>query len=368
MTDTTQTNGGTPLELETLQVRGTPRQLGEGQGEALRDRIGAFVEMRFASVRTYLDERGLTDDGLLDVGRASLEVHRGWDPDGVEEHEGIARGAGVDSVALYTATNMTDMRDVLLLSGAPDAEGCSAVLVPGSHTADGDALVGQTWDLNPPDVAYIVAIHRQPDGGPETWSVTCGGCLSLVGINSEGVSVGTTNIKTFGARPGVGYLGVLHKALNQRSALEAAAVIEGAPRAGAHTFWAADATHQVEYEATPISHVRRDTRMGPLHRTNHCLVPEHQRIEGEPPNDSSKARFARIETLLARRGHDIEGLQRLFGDRSDGVHSVNRYEEDDQGTATNSVFIASPVARRAWACRGPADRGRWIELSFGGAR
>jgi isopenicillin-N N-acyltransferase-like protein len=352
------------LELETLHVSGTPRAMGEAQGEALRDRVSAFVAMRFASVRGYLDERGLTDDGLLDAGRTSLEIHRRWDPDGIAEHEGIARAAGVDAVALYTATNMTDMRDVVALGGAPDAEGCSAILIPGSHSADGDALVGQTWDLNPPDVSYIVAIHRKPERGPQTWSVTCAGCLSLVGINSEGVAVGTTNIKTFGARPGVGYLGVLHKALGEPTAMQAGAAIEGAPRAGAHTFWAADATHQLEWEATPVSLVRRDTRHGPLHRTNHCLVAAHQRIEGEPPNDSSKARFARLTTLLARGDHDIERLQAVFADRSDGVHSVNRYEEDDQGTATNSVFIASPAARRAWACRGPADRGRWIELSF----
>jgi hypothetical protein len=51
-------------------------------------------------------------------------------------------------------------------------------------------------------------------------------------------------------------------------------------------------------------------------------------------------------------------------DRSDGVDSINRYTEDDQGTTTNACVIAVPARRELWACRGPADRGAWVQLAF----
>ena len=287
-----------------------------------------------------------------------------WDPMGIEEHRGIAEGAGVDAVALYTATNMTDLRDVLLLSAEADAEGCSAILIPADSTCDGAAIAGQTWDLNPPDVAYVVAIHRTPTEGLQTWSVTCGGCLSLMGLNEAGLAVGTTNIKTQGARPGVGYLGLLHRLLRETSASEAAAIVAAAPRSGAHTYWMADAHQQMEYEASPDRVVARDTADGPFCRTNHCLDPAHQAIEGEARSPSSAHRFERITELLAPGQHSVETVKAIFSDRSEGVLSVNRYAEDDQGTATNAVFIAVPAQRIAYACRGPANRGRWYTLSF----
>ena len=68
--------------------------------------------------------------------------------------------------------------------------------------------------------------------------------------------------------------------------------------------------------------------------------------------------------LLAPGAHSVETVKGIFSDRSAGVLSVNRYAEDEQGTATNAVFIAVPAERKAYACRGPADRGRWYTLAF----
>ena len=138
---------------------------------------------------------------------------------GIEEHRGIAHASGIDPTKLYVATNMTDIRDILVLPQHTDAEGCSSLLVPGTLSADGYPISGQTWDLNPPDIDYVVAVHRNPSRGLSTWTVSCAGCLSLVGMNEKGLSVGTTNIKTHGSRPGVGYLGLIHRLLPPRAQL-----------------------------------------------------------------------------------------------------------------------------------------------------
>ncbi len=354
------------LHLEKLTVQGTPRAMGRAQGEHWRDRIRHFVDVRFAAVDQYCRERGRAPGaaGILEVGATSMALAAEWDPVGHAEHLGIAEGSGVEPLHLYTATNMTDMRDVLLLPA--DAEGCSSLLVPAAQAADGRAMGAQTWDLNPTDVDFVVAVHRKPDEGPEAWSVSCVGCLTLMGINAHGLALGTTNIKTRDARPGVGYLTVLHRMARCADADEASALLEAAPLAGAHTYWLADARRQVEWEASPGKRVKRDAAARALCRTNHCLSDYHVALQGEPTSDSSLQRFEFLSAALEAPALTVDSLKAFFADRSRGILSVNRYAEDEQGTATNAVFIAVPEARRAFACRGPADRGRWYTLDFGG--
>jgi len=353
------------LELPLVDVAGTPAQMGEGHGAALRDLVRAFVPMRLHAARDWGAPFGVDVADVLRAALACLDVHSRWDPAGAAEHHGIARGAGVDPVELYAAANMTDVRDVVAFSApvGADREGCSVLLLPAAITASGRVIAAQTWDLNPQDLDHVVAVRRRPDSGRATWSVTCSGCLSLVGINDAGVAVGTTNIKVRGSQPGVAYLGVLHRMLACASAAEAARVCEGAPRAAAHTYWAADSDGFVEWEATAWSAARRDDAAGPLWRTNHCLDLRHQAAEAEPPSPSSRARLARL-AAASRRRHDVASLQALFADRSDGVDSINRLPEDGQGTATNSVAVCLPSERALWACRGPADRGLWVRLGF----
>jgi isopenicillin-N N-acyltransferase like protein len=358
------------LKLPQIHVRGTPAELGRGQGEQLKPLIGAFVEQRLRAAKVYLYERGIRDEQTFrDLGRRCLEALKSWDNEGWVEHMALSEAAGVDAVDLYTTGNMTDIRDILALpqlseTGA-DAEGCTTALVPGSFSADGAVIAAQTWDLNPSDLDYVVAVHRQPIAGPETWSVTCAGCPSLVGMNALGVAVGTTNIKTRGSRVGIPYLSLLHKAIRCTDRATALKTIVDAPRAAAHTYWAADIHGVDDIECTATSHVfRRGER--PLTRTNHCQDAGHTRIEDETAaSPSSKARLARVTGRLAESKQTIDSLKQLFADRSDGVNSVNRFAEDQQGTSTNACLIAIPARRELHACRGSSDRGEWVRLPFG---
>ncbi len=363
------------LILPLFDVHGSPRELGHAYGTALRDVIARFVPMRFAAVAQYTADAGTGDlEGLLAVGRESYPIFREFDAAGFEEHEATARAAGVDPVELFTAGNMTDMRDAVILAGAgptrsvggpsADAEGCSSALIPSSATIARRQLAGQTWDLNPEDLDYVVGVRRRPTGGPSSWAVTVAGCPTLVGMNEHGLTVGTTNIKTWGSKPGVGYLNVLHKMLRCTNVAEAMAVVTSAPRSGAHTFWAADGSRAVELETSPDRVVAREASAGAVIRTNHCLAAGIVESEWQAPTASSVQRLTRLTGLLSGTDQSVSTLRAAFSDRSDGTNSVNRYPEDGQGTATNAVVIAEPDARLFHCCRGPADRGEWVTLRF----
>lgn len=354
------------FDLPEVECSGLPRELGRAQGEALRDRIAAFTAQRLAALRLYLSERGEArrESEFVAAGQACFEAARRFDPDGAAEHEGIAEAAGIDAALLYAATNMTDMRDVLLLPSDPAREGCTSLLVPKQRTRGGVVIAAQTWDLNPTDLDFVVAIHRKPANGPETWSVTCAGALSLMGMNAHGVAVGTTNIKTRASRIGVGYLTILHRMLGCRSRAEARTVALGAPRAAAHTYWVADAEGASEFESDPATVTEHRLEESAIVQTNHCQTAALRDREGEPAAESSLRRLARARALLESGEQDVTTIQALLADRADGVFSINRYTEDDQGTTTNGCVVCVPSSRELFACRGPADRGIWKQLRF----
>ena len=359
------------IELPCYQFKGTAEQIGLAHGEELREPIKAFVEARFTAARRYFGEEGFrTDDpvgGLRDTGRQCLEIVREWDPPGYEEHVAIARGAGVDPVDLYTVVNYTDVRDAFMFAGSkPDSEGCTALMIPPAKTAAGRGIGAQTWDLNPEDMEFVVAIHSQPVGEPERWSLNTVGSQSLIGMNETGLCIGTTNIKTWDSRPGVGYISILHRMLRSRSLAEARTVVPEAPRSGAHTYWMLDEQAGVQFEATATSCVETPLEDKPHAFTNHCLAGEHIPREYQPPGSSSQARYRRINRMLEAGDLSPEKVRDLFRSREDGIDSICRYPEDNTGTATNTCAVFEPATRRILACRGPADRGRWIELRFSG--
>ncbi|MEO1041033.1 MAG: C45 family peptidase [Pseudomonadota bacterium] len=356
------------MTLPQITVTGTPEEMGHQYGAQCRTLIQNFLADRILAVEDHLKERGHTEiSALFSAGAECLALLESYDPRGYREHISLAEGAEVDPVHLYTAANMTDIRDIITLPSEPlvlEDEGCTAALVPPGMSRNGHALQGQTWDLNGPDVKYVLAIHQLPEDGPETWTVTCAGCQTLMGMNEHGVTVGTTNLKTRGAQVGIPYLSVLHLALRQPSLETASSVVEQAPVAGSHSYWIGDKTRAIEWERTAQAADARTTADGALVRSNHCLFDENRRFETDP-SPSTHERFERMQTLLEQTDqHTLDGLITMFSDRSDGRLSINRFAEDKSGATTNAVVAMNPADLEFLACRGPADQGIWAKLKF----
>jgi isopenicillin-N N-acyltransferase-like protein len=358
------------LDLPQIHLQGSFEDMGTQYGKLCGDRIKQFVDMRVAAAKNYFKDWGKGSvEELFKMGEACWQFSEGFDPNAFLENVGIAKATGISPALLYTMTNMTDIRDAVVLAGKgptppADAEGCTSALIPNAASADGQGWYGQTWDLNPGDVQYVIAVHRKPKDGLATWSVTCTGSLTLMGINEMGVCVGTTNLKTWGSGVGVGYLSVLHKAVSEPTLALASKVFETAQVAGAHSYWAGDAQGGIEWERSGQYGFLRQTDHQAFGRSNHCLFDQHVDIQGDDPTKSSVTRLQKINTLLNAQKQDLNSLKQIFADRSEGKFSINRYAEDLEGTSTNAVFIAKPGQKVAYACRGPADRGEWVTLQF----
>lgn len=366
--------------MRVLSFSGTPQAIGEAFGETCRDAIHQLYERRLANAIGQAREYGgrkVGEDEVLRVAQACIAPTQAHHPEGLAELEGIARGADLSLVKVLAMNGLTDIRDVLAWGGELEAlGGCSAFLVQADATASGHLIGGQTWDLATDNMPHVVALRREVVGGPTTWALTTVGCLSLIGLSELGVAVGTTNLRTTDARPGVTYLSLIHKALASRSREAAIAAIEQAPRAGAHFYWLAMAAdfpgcegreRAYAIECTPAHHDRLELSAGAHVHTNHCQLPEHVAIEGNTPSASSHARFDRLAELIAgeasRGGADLAAARRWLSDRANGENAISR--TDFNGISSNAAVVLEPATRTIVVGHGPphllgADD--WLDL------
>lgn len=353
--------------MKMLNLTGSPREMGRAFGESERDAIRAFFALRvdnaIAQAQKYGGQR-VAPDGVVAVARRCVAPTRAHDPAGFEELAGIAEGAGMAVEQILALNGLTDIRDVLSWPGDLDAfGGCTAFIAQRDVTADAQVLVGQTWDLASDNLPFVLGVHRKPADAPETWCLTTAGCLSLIGLNDAGIAVGTTNIRTTDARPGVTYLSLIHKALAARDLGAAIAAITDAPRAGGHYYYLADADGRaVAIECSARTHTLTEVTSGAFNHTNHCRVATNIDIEGAAPSSTSLARLSRIDALLAAgaRRFDAAHARAALGDDANGADAIRRVDYD--GISTNGAVVMAPERGHIEACHGLPHASPWYDL------
>lgn len=351
--------------MKVLKLSGSPRDMGRAFGEAYREEIATFYQLRIANaIRQALKYGGRHVDAeeVMEAARGCVEPTRKFDPVAFEELEGIAEGANMPLEQILATNGLTDIRDIVSWPGDLKAfGGCTAFVVQRDSARDGSLLCGQTWDLATDNLPYVLGVHRKPNNGPETRCLTTVGCLSLIGMNEHGISIGTTNVRTKDSRHGVTYLSIIHKVLAQDNLDDAIKVVTEAQRAGAHFYYIASPDGRaVSLECSAKTVTRQDINNGVFAHTNHCLETPNQNIEGHLPQSSSLARLERMTALLSQEPNSRETLIKALGDRENGDDAINR--DDINGINTNGAVIMSPEDRKLWACKGLPDLAEWISF------
>ena len=359
------------MELPVIELAGTSREMGRQFGEACRDAIVELYETRLEGAIQFArmwGHRTVRREEILDLAERCLASTRAYDPQGSDECVGIAEASGLTPAQLFAMQGLTDIRDVLAFSGVPDGEGCSAIILPRERSADGRLLFAQNWDLATTNMPYVRLVHRRPVDTPETWSLTLTGCLSLIGINSEGVGVGTTNVTTDDGSCGVHYLHVLHRALEARSFNDAVSCIVDAPRLSGHYFFLVSAEGPAAvFECSARQCVRHDVVSNEVVRCNHLLDAEVVTTQRVQYTTCSSYRQQRLEDLLEQ--HEtvgIDDIKRMLSDHEGGDNAVCRHDLPPTGISTNAAVILSPETGEIHACRGQPHVGRWRTMGTAG--
>ena len=350
--------------MRRIELRGTHAAMGEAFGEAYREEIGRLYAIRLENAlrqATQFGGRATSEADLLRLAAACLAASERFDPRGTAELRGIARGARLTPEQALAMNGLTDLRDGLAWGeladlGEAGAEGCTAVIVQRDAAADGQPRLAQSWDLASDNAPFVVFVAREPASGLRTWSLTTVGCQSLMSMNELGLALGTTNLRTKDSGVGVPYLGLIHRALEERSAEAAARLIAGAPRAGAHSYLALDRSGAgAVVECTGrLAHVFAVERGTHVH-TNHCQLPAHAALEADTPRRSSEARLARMRELLAGRAGaiDLAFLRDCYADPAGASLAICR--KDFDGISTNAASVMTPATGEMWGCAGVPD-------------
>jgi isopenicillin-N N-acyltransferase-like protein len=293
--------------IPQIVLTGTPREMGLMYGEEFRDKIQEFALSRIARLRQYTLEyckQTVTEDQLIQRISVLIPPHKNYDNDIWNEFCGIAKGANISYEMLIIAMGYTDLRDYItqqISSEISDVGGCSAFIVPDRHSSQG-VLCGQTWDMTVEAFKYLVIVHRRPNNGPETIYLTTMGCLGLIGMNSDGIVVGNTNLMAVDNTQGVNYLFTISRALNARSIDESVGSIVNTPRLAGHNFYVANAEKGVNIEATArLAYCSLIEERIHVH-TNHYLNQSLQAVEKKLPKNIYENTHYRFEKMLDNFG------------------------------------------------------------------
>jgi len=361
------------MSVPTLDLVGTPFELGLAHGRAYRAAIRAYAEERVALAGgAAWTGREMSRGEVLALAEACVEPHRAYAPDLMTELEGMAEATGLSLAELIVVGGFTDFIDTV--AGANRSGGavletravddCTAFLVPAARMADGAAAFGQTWDMHESSTEHLVLMRGRPKAGPDFLVFTTAGALGMIGMNEAGLTVGINNLMSADGRPGVTWPFVVREMLKADDLAGALAALRRAPLAGGHNYLVLDATGAgANVEAMPTAEHTTPLADEPIAHTNHNLDPRTRAVERPREPDSqadSEARLADAERLLDRHDLTITDLQAVTAHEANICHRG----EAPRFVGTCGGVVTRPASRELWAVQGLPSEGAYERFGF----
>ena len=283
----------TPHPLELYRVSGTHHEVGIQMGELGAEQIRRGIETfdgQLPEGRTRAEQLRLAQE-YRDVTAPSL-------PWLIDELDGCAEGAGVDTLEFFATT----VEELWYTPYPKRTQGrCSDVVAGPAATADGHLWVGHNNDLARTAEEDIVAIEWRVPGEPVVFSLGIGPWIS-VGWNDAGLSLTGNELSPTDDRVGVSRLLMVREQLTARSIDEAVTMALRPDRASSYNTVFAHRDGRVvnvEGSAGDAETWGLDEH-GALAHTNHYVHPRMLSYEGDPEYAvSSSVRFERACALLA---------------------------------------------------------------------
>lgn len=282
----------------SLEVRGTPREMGLSHGEELRDQI---QELYLQRLNILLAESGLDQGSVLAAaadGWAAVERHCARIS---QEIAAVGEAANLSPAQLIVAGAYTDLADVL--DAAPESASECTVAVSDTGTIFG------TWDSHPGASDAMVVLRREPTESPGTIALTTAGWPVQFGINSQGVCFAITNLTPQRAsRSGLPYIAAVAEVAGSQSTADATGWLQHQDFMSGHSYVIADGEAAAVVETAATGSEVRSVQAGVEVQTNHYLgtLDDNSRYEYGAGSDAR-----RCELLVAadRVGslHDFAG-------------------------------------------------------------
>ena len=354
--------------LRTIELEGSPQELGRCHGQAL----GAEIRRMRRGLLAYLARLSLYAGALPLFGGLLILARRflPYVPAHLkQEMAAVAAGAQV-SLGTVLLINVTDD----LANNTPR---CSALAVGENHTADGAYLMGRNLDY-PLFLDIMVQLQTlfllEPDQGQPLASLAWPGYLGVcTGLNKAGVALAQLSAMSR-ERTLQGMPAALRFRLGLETGTTAAAVaarVIDLPGTIGNNLMLCDPREALVLELSARQRARRRPRSGLITATNHYQSPAMQALKGRfPPRPPYSVLPAYHFTEAYSQGRDRR-LQELASDRRLGPIDLQTILADAEvanaGTAVCAIF--APGQKSLWVARGeapPVNRGPFVAKKLWG--
>ena len=353
--------GNTPFPI--LIVEGEARERGRQHGELARDQIGLSVERYMARFQHFA---GLTPEQAREIAGSFADPIRDYDPDILEEIEGVAEGSGFRREDLLAVNCRSEV-----MFGVAFPECTSFGLQP-DVTATGHTYVGQNWDWAPDIQETIIVLVVKQDPKPAIVLLDEAGMIGRMGMNSAGIALASNTLLTEEHQRGVPYNVLLRGILNENTFSKAIAALITPRRALAANYLFGDGEGQtLDIEASPTHTDIIAPTDGIVTHGNHF---EGARLKGRDLGlerfPDSAYRPCRLRDLLRTAGRRItEGdmqsaLQDTFGFPNSISRAVDpeKYGLEQLETVASIIFDATD--QRFLLHRGAPTGGEYNEFDL----
>ncbi len=352
----------TPFRMNVLELKGTPREIGRGHGEALRDEIARRLDIQRAGLfrRNGLKEEDLLNTVFNETGL--LQTARKWAPELVEEIEGLAEGARLDFRLAFAIQLLDELGWLMALKqldySSLDESNCSTIGVPGNR--NGVTVLAQNADMGKAVDGFGTILKiTNTQSGCRSIIVTVPGVIGIYGLNdcAVGVCLNAMSLRLKKSTTGLGTIFVSRKILDQKSLSEASKFLSRVPHASGETYTVGGPGEIAAFECSPNS-VRRFFPfgdMGPVYHTNHPLVNDDteqieekftnlpEEIVWQIRNGDQNTRI-RAESLAQRlgdlsSGFGVETAKQVLSAHDSTKHPVCRHKRRDIDAMTNFCII-----------------------------
>lgn len=325
--------------IPIFSISGTPFERGRKYGEQARK----YIEKSLASYRIWFQERAnLKWNEVLARGQQFMPYIEEYDPDILEEMRGISAGVRCDLREIVAINARSELLFVTLRE-------CTSLGVTPEASADGLALIGQNWDLNPAakDTLVILKIRQPPK--PDVMAVTEAGLIGKAGVNSEGIGLVTNLLVCRDMnQEGVPRMVINRGILNAPTMSDALRAVVLVRRSSSSNYVIGHRDGEIiDLEAAPHAIHALYQEQGLIGHTNHFVAPKEDLLRyGELPLPDSLFRYHRLNRLLrqCKSGIEVKDIKNIFRDHFSYPDSICRHanprdHRQDQWETVMSIIV-----------------------------
>ncbi len=332
-----------------VSASGDHFEIGVSIGKQCKD-MALLMEKR---LRKYISTvPGMTLTKAQAYAKKSLPASRAFYPEGVEELEGWAEGAGLkfETVWAMTADFPADGR----------GKGCTDIVVGQEFTKDGVVFAAHSEDVGPYNSKVMTIARIKPDDEPGYIGMNYGGIWPTAGMNSEGISLTGNALEPNDTRIGIPKILPCRKVLREKGIYQA--LRAAMPEGRGHSFnnIVCDPNgemYSLEGSATTFDAVY--AKEGWMVHTNHYLSPKMWRFEDNMHTRfSSIVRYNRACKLMKKHLGEVEvsTFKKVLSDHVGFPESICRHADPALGEEeqTQTIFsVAFDLTNRlAWVLPG----------------